>query len=290
MEKIRSNPTVKLLAKVAVTGVAIWFITQKLDFAAIGDAFRRAELIWIVPALLLFVLSKLLGAYRLQIFWRVIGVRLSDAYNLRLYWLGMFYNFFLPGGIGGDGYKVYLLRKTQDTPVKSLVTTVLLDRVSGLAVLVLLALAVSVAVELPYGLHRWAWALIPVGLGLHALGLRLVFPRHLPTLLPALLWSLGVQGGQAIAAACLCAGLGVESGFAGYVFIFLLSSIVLVVPLPSLGGLGLREAVILLGANELGLDPAVSVSMSLLFYLISALASAGGLYYHLRPAALGPPF
>jgi len=34
----------------------------------------------------------------------------------------MFYNLFLPGGIGGDGYKIYLLNKLSNKSIKSLTT------------------------------------------------------------------------------------------------------------------------------------------------------------------------
>lgn len=288
MEKTGSKRAIKLLLKVLVTLAAGWFISQKIDFSALGDALSTVNPFWLLPALLLFVLSKVLSAFRLQLFWDRVGARLSTAYNLRLYLLGMFYNLFLPGGIGGDGYKVYLLKKEQGLGVKRLVVALFLDRLSGLGALVMLALAVSVLVVLPYRLHEWIWMMVPVVVGLHGLGLRLLFRDFLPTLVPAAIWSLGVQGAQALAAICLVMGLGVEGEWAAYVFIFLLSSVVLVVPLPSFGGLGLREAVILLGANQMGLDPAVSVTLSLLFYIISAAVSACGVYFHFRPEKMNP--
>lgn len=286
MEKTKSGRLIKLLLKVLVTAAAIWFITQKLDFAKVGSTLRHVHWGWLIPALLLFVLSKWLSAFRLQHFWRALPLELSHRFNLRLYLLGMFYNLFLPGGIGGDGYKVYLLRKRNKLPVKNLVSALLLDRVSGLALLVTLALALSAFISLPYGLNQWLWITIPLVLGLHFLGLRLVFKRFTPTFLPAAAWSFGVQGAQALCAIALLLTLRIEAQFIDYVFIFLLSSIVLVVPLPSFGGLGLREAVILLGANELGLNEEISVALSLLFYLISAAVSACGLYFHFRPDQL----
>jgi hypothetical protein len=36
------------------------------------------------------------------------GLKLNPKYNLRLYFLGLFYNVLLPGGIGGDGYKIFM--------------------------------------------------------------------------------------------------------------------------------------------------------------------------------------
>ncbi len=52
----------------------------------------------------------------------------------------MFYNLFLPGGIGGDGYKIYLLQKNYQTGTKKIFGAVLADRISGMVALVVLAL------------------------------------------------------------------------------------------------------------------------------------------------------
>ncbi|MDH3795712.1 MAG: lysylphosphatidylglycerol synthase domain-containing protein, partial [Flavobacteriaceae bacterium] len=70
-----------------------------------------------------------------------------------------------------------------------------------------------------------------------------------------------------------------------YLFIFLVSSIVAVLPL-TIGGIGSREVVFLYGALWLGLEEDVSVSISLVFLAITALVSFAGLYYHLKPPQL----
>ncbi len=59
---------------------------------------------------------------------------LLTSYNLRLYYTGMFYNLFLPGGVGGDVYKVMVLKK-RELSILSATKATLLDRVTGLLVL-----------------------------------------------------------------------------------------------------------------------------------------------------------
>ncbi len=39
----------------------------------------------------------------------------------------MFYNLFLPGGIGGDAYKGYVLKKKYEVKTKSVVSILVLD-------------------------------------------------------------------------------------------------------------------------------------------------------------------
>ena len=54
-------------------------------------------------------------------------------------------------------------------------------------------------------------------------------------------------------------------------------------PIPSFGGLGLREMVMTFGASYLLIDTEVSVAMSLLTYLAILLVSLAGMYFHFRP-------
>ncbi len=77
---------------------------------------------------------------RLNIYFSAIDLKLKEKTNLQLYLLGMFYNLFLPGGIGGDGYKIYLLQKNYQTGTKRILGAVLSDRISGMVALVVLAL------------------------------------------------------------------------------------------------------------------------------------------------------
>src|SRR5260370_40827739 len=80
-------------------------------------------------------LSKLFSALRLNIYFRSIHIHLPEWANIKLYWLGMFYNLFLPGSISGDAYKVILLKRKFNTSYKKTSAAVLMDRFSGLLAL-----------------------------------------------------------------------------------------------------------------------------------------------------------
>jgi uncharacterized membrane protein YbhN (UPF0104 family) len=70
-----------------------------------------------------------------------------------------------------------------------------------------------------------------------------------------------------------------------YIFIFLVSSVVAVLPL-TLGGIGSRELVFLYGALWFGLEESSSVSVSMLFFFITALVSLSGIIYHFKKPRL----
>lgn len=276
-----------LLAKLAFMAAALWLVARHLDLPALGRTLRRAQPGWLVLAAALFTLSKLISSVRLNTFFRAVGIQLTERYNLRLYWLGMFYNLFLPGGIGGDGYKVYLLGKEFPGRRGLIFRALLLDRLSGmlaLLVLLLALLAVVPATELrtagALALPTWWRAvplvLIPLGLGLsYGLG-RWGFSEFRSAFGRTSWEALGVQGAQVLCAWALLAALGAAHGpVLPYLLVFLASSIAAVLPL-TVGGLGARELTFLYGAQLFALSGPVAVSVSVLFYVITALVSLAG--------------
>jgi len=111
-----NNSKVKKLLKTAVqilvTVIALSLVLQKTDIGEIGRIIQGANIWYLLASLLFSNISKVFNAVRLSRFFKAVGLELSWVYNLKLYYLGMFYNLFLPGGIGGDGYKIFVLKKT----------------------------------------------------------------------------------------------------------------------------------------------------------------------------------
>ena len=64
-----------------------------------------------------------------------------------------------------------------------------------------------------------------------------------------------------------------------WIFIFLASAVISVLPISLGGGLGTREVVFAEGAYFFHLDPHTGVVISLLFYLLTLTGSLWGLYY-----------
>jgi uncharacterized protein (TIRG00374 family) len=94
--------------------------------------------------------------------------------------------------------------------------------------------------------------------------------------------SLGVQIAQVIAAILILKALGHNQSISPYIFIFLISSVVAVIPF-TIGGVGAREMTFLYAADILRLDLNTSVALSLLFFLITALVSLTGIVYMVYP-------
>ena len=280
--KSKLPPTVKVLLKLAITLAALWYVFAKIEVHQVLETMAQSKPLFLAGALLLFVLSKMLSSFRLNKYLSSIGIHISERSNMKLYLLGMFYNLFLPGGIGGDGYKIYLLNKKYEVPARRIFWAVLMDRIIG--VLALFCMAVLLFCFIP-GMSTFAWyiwILIPLSISLIYLIFRRFFPYLLPVFRSTNFLSLGVQLLQVLSALLILLSLRVPGNLEGYLFVFLISSMVAVLPL-TIGGIGSREFTFILGAQWLGLDLNLSIALSLLFYLMTAFTSLWGIIYSIGP-------
>lgn len=276
----KTKNILKTILKFVVSAVALYFVFKNIDWELTKGVFYASNIGWLIVATLFFIASKILSSLRLNLYFKNIGLSLSEKYNLKLYWIGMFYNLFLPGGIGGDGYKVYLLNKQFGIKVKPLIQASLLDRISGLIALLILAgfgyLLLDVE-KIPQWVEWIDWVGISISLPIYYIILKLLFNNFLSSFLSTTTYSFGVQLLQVVCAYFILLALGVQSHYLEYQVLFLISSVVAVFPF-TIGGIGARELTFLLGYQYLGIDENIAIAFSLQFFLITALVSLiGGL-------------
>jgi uncharacterized membrane protein YbhN (UPF0104 family) len=269
----------KLLLKIGVTVICFWYISKKIDLNAAKNALLKANWIWLFLAVLLLMLSKLFSAFRLNIYFLNINLHLPRWNNIKLYWLGMFYNLFLPGSISGDAYKVVLLKRKYDSSYKKTSAAVLLDRFSGLLALGLIMSTYGVMV-LDKTLYD---AILIIGSVTAVVVLYLVvrfyFKDFLPGFWSTFVWGLIVQLTQVICVYCILLSLRLPIDKPQWIFIFLIAAVVAVFPVSLGGGLGTREVVFVEGAKYFHLDSQIALVISLLFYLSTVIASIWGAYF-----------
>jgi uncharacterized membrane protein YbhN (UPF0104 family) len=277
----RFKNQLKTALKLLLTGLALYLVFRKIDTEQLWQITKTIQWIWLIPAVLLFVASKVFTAFRLNLYFKNIGLQISESQNWRLYLIGMFYNLFLPGGIGGDGYKVYLLIREFKTPVKKLIQSALLDRLGGLVAIVFLLFGLILIVDIRLDfLESQLWnGLMITGLILIIPGFwlaqKLLFQDFLPSFWSANVWSFAGQIAQLICAWSILRALGITENILAYQLVFLLSSIVAVLPL-TIGGVGARELVFIYAHEHAGIEETAAVAFSLIFFLISATVSLAG--------------
>lgn len=276
-QKAARKLPLKPLLKIIVSAVALYLVSRKIDVRETFAVIKSMDFLWLLLAFVLFNASQWLSAQRMLQFLKPIDINLKYRDSLLLYYVGMFYNLFLPGGIGGDGYKVYLLNNIFKTSVKKLIAALLHDRVNGLFGLASL-LAILLMVNIPENFTTYG-NLILFGCLLAVLAyfaaMRWVFKSFSAAAFPAYLSSMGIQGFQILTALCILAGLGLQDGYILYLQLFLISSIVSVIPV-TIGGVGAREMVYVYGSSLFAINQNLAVAFTLLFFLITALSSLVG--------------
>lgn len=276
----RTIRSLKLLLKIAITILCFWYISTKIDFSNALKAVLKANWFFLFIALLFFILSKLLSAFRLNIYFRNIKLQLSEWKNIKLYWLGMFYNLFLPGAISGDAYKVVLLNRRYKISYKKTSAAVLLDRFSGVLALGVILCLYGVLVLNNYSSDVLLVAAAILAFAGFYLAIRFLFKDFLQSFFTTFFWALAVQLSQVVCVYLIMLSLHLPLSQHQWIFIFLLAAVISVLPISLGGGLGTREFVFVEGARFFHLDPQTGVIISLLFYLLTVIGSVWGLYYN----------
>ena len=285
MAKLNKKITTGL--KVLISAVLIYFILTKINVEEIKGILVKSTPIYLFGAAILFIISKIIAAVRLNLYFHNLSIPLTHKSNLKLYLLGMFYNLFLPGGIGGDAYKGYILKKSFEVPTKKIVSVLVLDRLGGLMLLLIYACALLSFLDLEaLNGFRWMFILaIPLSIVVFWFLNKRFFNYVLSIFWKTTFLSALVQLAQLLSIWLILIALKIELNQIAYLIIFLVSSIVAVVPL-TLGGIGSREVTFFYGAQLLRLDQNISISVSVLFFLITAIVSLAGVWYHFKEIKL----
>lgn len=88
--------------------------------------------VYLATAIVLVFLVIFLNNFRWRLLLNVKGFQLSNIQSFRLTLIGVFFNFALPGGIGGDIVKGYYLIKGIGDRKTVAATTLLMDRLMGM--------------------------------------------------------------------------------------------------------------------------------------------------------------
>jgi glycosyltransferase 2 family protein len=275
----------KTLLKIAVTSVLLYFVFRKVPFADVKFRLVHANYWWMLAALLSFFASMIISSWRLSSFFRSIGLKLDERFNFRLYLLGLFYNFLLPGGIGGDGYKIYLLNKTYKLPAKKVFWAIMFDRLSGLWAIGLIIVAliflipqIDIQIAIPLGIFL-------VGSVIYYFVAYRFFKDYTKYFFQAHAKALLVQGLQVLAIVFVLFGQDFTGKYSPYLLSFLISALATIIPI-SVGGAGIRETVFTWMTKWFPMDKTLAVFLPGSFYIISLIVALLGIYYVLRPSRL----
>ena len=135
----------KLLAifQISVTVFFIYYTLSKIGLHKILEVVKSADLLFILFASIVYFLSQIISSERLWFILKKNNLIISSKENIKLYMIGIFYNFFIPGGVGGDAYKGVLMNKKFQWSLKKIYKLLILDRLIGFGVIICLILVFS---------------------------------------------------------------------------------------------------------------------------------------------------
>ena len=119
--------SLKLLATISI----IAFLVYRLGWSEIVGTVSGASPVWLGAGLLIFLASGWLGVIQWQLLLDNRGLNLSFAHAFKLYFVGLFFNNFIFGGIVGDAVKVTSIHSQDGKGLAGLAAT-FLDRFAGL--------------------------------------------------------------------------------------------------------------------------------------------------------------
>lgn len=307
-----AKPVIIFFLKLLVSVGLLGYFLSRVHPERFLHTFASANYSWIALALTVYLFAQAISAVRWTMLARPLGIATPFKDLVKYYLIGMFFNLFAPGTVGGDVSRVYYLVRDEAAHAQGRgVTTmhaamsVLMDRAIGMVVLVWLGAAgllLFPQYAVPYTV-RMVTFLLGLGFALVVL-LTPLFRRLLPedghsfvVKVRLVLRSYRMQW-RALAAASLLSivvhliqtwmhvvmgrALGLDLPFAFCLIVYPLVGTFSAIPV-SLNGLGLREGGYLYLLAVIGVGTEKGVAFGLLLFLIVALDSLiGGLLFLLQ--------
>jgi len=290
------------IIKILVSVFGLAFVLWSIPAGQIRDELVIVSWPWLVIAFVMVTFSLVLRAFRWLLLLKGLQASVPFGRLVELYFVGNFFNSFLPSGFGGDAVRI--LEVARDVPANVAAGTVIVDRLSGLMTLFAMAL-----VLLPFRPEQFPDELALIvamvclaGLLAGAILIEGSLIRRIGRWLPSKLsptgngpvaqlmdavqgcgWKaiLGAFGVSFIFNLLLIAwweaaarSLGIEVSYVHLMLVVPILSVALLVP--SIGGLGVRELIagpLFASANLRGAE---AVALSLLVWLIMRAVSLVG--------------
>src|SRR4030095_11842086 len=123
-------------------GILVYLFTRVVHIGDLWANLKEAKISYFLAAVVAFFGVQTLSAYRWYLLLKPLNIRTSFPRILALFYLGMYFNFFLPSSIGGDFFKVYYLNK-ETGRLSASTASVFVDRDIGMAGLLVIAIVAA---------------------------------------------------------------------------------------------------------------------------------------------------
>jgi uncharacterized membrane protein YbhN (UPF0104 family) len=298
-----------MLLRVLVPTVAIAVLLRVIPLQQVLASMRLIRTSALFESAAAIVLSTLLATVRWRIVFKACGLDTKPRYLelLRAYWIGVFYNTYVPGGLGGDVVRGVATRRVVGPgglPVA--LAIVLLERTLGFSGMLILVVSGFALFPLPGIPNVMLFSVLGLCVAVAAVVVIASGPRiarflpapaariasSLPTIasLPLFLVALGLsvltQLCGVVVGHVLISSINTHVAWSDSLVILPLVNTSQYFPL-TIGGAGVREAAFVVAYGMIGVAKpdalAASVTLAAVQYATNAL---GGVLHAIRPLAL----
>ncbi|MBI5182248.1 MAG: flippase-like domain-containing protein [Nitrospirae bacterium] len=312
-----------LLIKIILSSLILTFLFYKTDINKFYNLIKGTDMLILTLTFVLYLIAQWVSAYRWKMLLHTERMDVSFYNLIAYYYIGMFFNLFMPTLVGGDVVRGYYLYKKSNKGGES-VASIFVERLSGFFALITIAL-LSLIIGYSYIKNEptvtTLLLLITVGFFTSVIiiinkriremvnnlmkggrfeGLRKKlknvseaakkYKNHKEVLFNVVLLSFLVQIIGIFIFYLLSKALNLNVSLA-YFFLFIPIIIVISMAPITLGGLGVREFVFIFLFHKVGLETAEALSLSLLWFILVTISSlAGGVIFLLteNPSSFHP--
>lgn len=299
-----------LALKLLISGLVFYLVVREVDFSLVLSQLIDIEIWAVVLALVLTVTQVMVGAVRWWTIFQGLLVQVGVGRILLIYYIGVFFNMFFPGGVTGDFVKMWYAN-SREIDAGSAINSVLLDRILTVAWLVGLVLIGFMingqSTESSFARLEetvYAFSVLTVG----GIGFLMVLDRlpvkwrrfamfrglaKLAEDTRRIFFSVRVFAGvsalsllgnliQVLVVYVVALGLGFTPSFLE--FVIFVPPVLFLSFLPiSVGGWGVREGAMVISLGFLGFAPEIALSLSVSFGVLGLLGSLpGGVLWLMR--------
>jgi glycosyltransferase 2 family protein len=295
-----------LLLRFVIPAAALAFILSKIPLGEVLASMRLISPSAVALAVFVFVLSTALATFRWRLLFRACGTDARPPFMelFRVYWICLFYNTYLPGGVGGEIVRGLATRRAVgERGLPAALAIVLLERTLGFSGMVILVAVAFTLFPLPGIPDVMLWSGLGLGVALISIvgivnGPRLAqyLPKPLariaaalpsisspPLFAVALLISVVTQISGVVAGHLVISSISAAPSFTDSMVILPLVNALQYFPL-TVGGTGVREAGFVVLYPMVGVSHADALAASLVLGAVQyAVNALGGILHALRP-------
>jgi glycosyltransferase 2 family protein len=286
---------IKLIVTLAILGL----LARRADWHLVLERASGAQRPLLLAAVAASTLSIFLAAARWWSLMRGNGILTTRSWAIRAAFTSLFIGQFLPGTVGADGAKLWLLWRAGH-PVRSAAASIVADRVAaliGVLALILASLPDLLSLSVPEMVRAVLAAVVVIAV---AVGLLLSVPVRLPAALRggrleagfrmvddvrrslwsgaaalAVVLSIAIHLLSVSAVVLIASALGAALDFRHAVGIVATAILLAAVPL-SVNGWGIREGAMVAGLSLVGIGQADAFLISVMFGLGMMLSTVPG--------------